>query len=92
MYLFPEQLYLEKSKKLKQRQTRARMGSARDAFFGVLGAHRISKGVPKSTIFGKNKKKKEKKEVQKTAFKKHDLLIDFSLNFGWILVSFLMFF
>jgi hypothetical protein len=27
----------KKSKKLKQRQNRARMGSARDAFFGVLG-------------------------------------------------------
>ena len=33
-----------------------------------------------------------KKEVPKTALKKHDLLIDLSLNFGWILVSFLMFF
>ena len=51
-------------------------------------------GGPKIDHFLKKKKstKNEKKELQKTALKKHDLLIDLSLNFGWILVSFLMFF
>ena len=61
-------------------------------FWCHFWTHRISKGVPKSTIFWKKSKKNEKKEVQKTALKKHDLLIDLSLNFGWIWVSFLMFF
>ena len=49
-------------------------------------------GGPKIDHFWKKYKKNEKKEVPKTALNKHDLLIDFSLNFGWILISFLMFF
>jgi hypothetical protein len=32
--------------------------------------------IPKSSIFETNLKKNEKKEVQETALKKHDFLID----------------
>ena len=43
-----------------------------------FGAHRILKGVPKSTIFETIYiKNNEKKEVHETALKKHDFLIDF---------------
>ena len=42
-----------------------------------FGAHRISKGVPKSTIFEKHLEKSEKKDVQEAALIKHDFLIDF---------------
>ena len=41
-----------------------------------FGAHWILKGVPKSTFFEKIGKD-EKKEVQETALKKYDLMIDF---------------
>ena len=78
------------------------MGNKKNTFFGVLGgAWRILvpfltpsdfEGGPKIDHFFKKSTKNEKKEVQKTALKKHDLLIDLSLNFGWILISFLMFF
>ena len=51
--------------------------------------HWIFKGVPKSTIFEKNEKNKMRKRRSKKRLKqKHDLLIDLSLNFGWMLVSF----
>jgi hypothetical protein len=36
LWVFPKQLYLEKIQKMKQRQNRARMGSARDAFFKII--------------------------------------------------------
>ena len=42
--------------------------------------HWISKGVPKSTIFDKTKKEKEKKEVQEAVLKQHDLFIDLSFK------------
>ena len=64
------------------------MGSARDAFFGILGGAWSPNGPFLEYAGVQN----DPKIFQKTALKKHDLLIDLSLNFKWILVSFLMFF
>ena len=47
---------------------------------------------PQIDNFWKQSQTNQKKKVQKTALKQHDFLIDLSLNFGWILVSCLLFF
>ena len=73
LWVFPKQLYLEKSKKMKQRQNQARMGSARDAFFGVLGGAWSPNGPFLEYAGVQN----DSKIVQKTALKKHNFLIDF---------------
>ena len=59
---------------------------------GFLNPSDFEGGSQNRPFLKKITKRKEKKDVPKTALKTHYFLIDFSLNFGWIWVSFLMFF